>query len=235
MPAYCTHGMLLRAHPQLKDKNDYAAFADIRERAMARVDGMLEPAIKTPLNPWVRVTAVDGSDVTVAAVDVGYISAGDTVVWYDNTSTVLAVGGVTTASAVSGATVTLATPGDIAEDDELAVVSEHETSAGRTIRVFGPPQMIHAAALTIAKCLTLEEVIKYNLTEHMQDEWEATIADLKRWGSGKGNVWGASYRNPCKSRHIGLPIPMDVDHPKNWRFPSSLQNDIIDDRTSGDD
>ncbi|MBN2566244.1 MAG: hypothetical protein JXB46_11090, partial [Candidatus Eisenbacteria bacterium] len=84
MPAYCTDGQLRRAWKNLHEDTEFAVLQDLRERAMNTIDGWIGTIYNVPFNPWLHVSAVDGSDLTVDWEDVGFLTAGDTVAFYDN-------------------------------------------------------------------------------------------------------------------------------------------------------
>lgn len=150
MPAYCTDGQLRGAWKNLHPDTLYGVLADLRTRAMNVIDGWIGTIYAVPFNPWLHVSGVSDLDLTIDWEDVGFLKAGDTIAFYDNSAKAIgqSMGAV---SSIAGNVVTVTGLTGIADGDEICVYTDITLASSRTRRIFGPPPEINARAVDLAR------------------------------------------------------------------------------------
>ena len=150
MPAYCTDGQLRRAWKNLHPDTEYSGLAELRQRAMNIIDGWIGTIYSVPFNPWLHVSAVNDSVLTVDWEDVGFLKAGDTIGFYDNSEQSMgqSMGAV---SSITDNLVTVTGLTGIAAGDEICVYTDVTVKNSRTRRIFGPPPEVNARSLDLAR------------------------------------------------------------------------------------
>lgn len=229
MPSYCTYGQFRRSWKRLRDVS-FDDVDELLEQVMADIDEALSPSIFTPFEPWLRVTAVSGNDLTLQLDDAAYVTSGDTLVWYDNTTDSWAIGGTVTVTGVSGGTVTVDNAAGIAADDQVAVVTEY-TYEGKTLLMFGPPKEVQARAIAMARFAATAVITNLSEpTSQIEKRYTAALKWVEERGKGYGNIRGASYRARGYASRMDYHHAIDVDDPRNWEFDPDLVDEVESDR-----
>ena len=218
MPAYCTDGQLRRAWKTLHEDTDYDTLADLRKRAMDTIDAWIGTVFDVPFCPWIHVNTVESTTLTIDLEDVGYLKAGDTIMFYDNSEQKMGqIAG--TVATVSAATVTITGLTGIAAGDEIAVYSDITVSSGRTIRVVGPPPEVHAKALVVSHYYGHTDVSSLqNATDPIVKAYESAV----EWGTlvreGTADLTGADAQAVGYMSTYETEPAMNVGHPRTWGF-----------------
>jgi len=230
MPAYCTDGQLRRSWPNLSDIADFDALAEMRERVMGEIDTGLACVYRVPFNPWLRITGVATNDLTIGLEDVGFLAVGDTVGFYDTSLKKLGTTQTTVAS-ISGTTVAVAAAGDMAADDELAVLSTGSLPSGATLTWPGPPREVQQIAVAMARFYThLEHTDLEGSTDAIVAQYERALAWIERATEGLTNILGGSARVPgYHSRDAYTPV-FGQDEVSAWGVDSDLLDALADAR-----
>ena len=218
MPAYCTDGQLRRAWKTLHEDTDYDELAELRKRAMDTIDAWIGTVFNVPFCPWLHVNAVDGNTLTIDLQDVGYLKAGDTIMFYDNSEEKMGQS-AGTISAVSTATITISGLTGIAAGDEIAVYSDITVSSGRTIRVVGPPPEVNAKAVDVSRYYGHTDLSSLqDATDPIVKSYESAV----EWGGllrdGTADLTGADAQTVGYMTTYETEPAMNVDHPVTWGF-----------------
>ena len=217
MPAYCTDGQLRRAWKNLHEDTEYSVLADLRTRAMNTIDGWLGTVYEVPFNPWLHVSGVAGSDLTIDLEDVGFLLVGDTIGFYDNSAQ--AMGEVVgTVTGISGATVAFSGLTGVAAGDEVAVYGD-VTIRSRTRRVYGPPPEAHARAVDIARYYGHTDISTLqDATDPVVKAYESAV----EWGTllraGTADLTGVVARTVGYLSTYDVEPAINVDSPTTWGF-----------------
>lgn len=230
MPAYCPHGRLLRAWQRQIDA-DFDDTYDARSRAMDDIDDALNAVLVTPFHAWLRIISKVGTTLTLSPEDVGFLTVGDTIGFYNNETKKL--GAVTTTVvSISGNDVTLAgSEAVLTVDDEIAVAWTYE-AGGRTLTVVGPPKEVQSRAVALARYYALGDITDLDEPpDTLADAYVSATEWLAERGSGRGRIKGATYRgvSAAATRMEHHPA-IDVDDAGEWDEDEDLIREIGQDR-----
>jgi len=225
MPAYCTDGQVRRAWPFLSASADFDALADIRERVMGEIDAALACAFQVPFSPWLHVTGVASNDLTVSFDDVGFLSVGDTIAFYDESTKKMGTT-TTTVASITDTTVTVASAGSIAVNDEIAVVTSVDTPGGRTVQFAGPPREVAMVSIPLACYYAHADLTDFEeVPPALAMKFERALAWLERAAENKVHILGTTSRTPGFHSHDGHTPVFGPDDPSNWAVDSDLLDD----------
>jgi len=218
MPAYCTDGQLRRAWKVVHEDTDYDVLAELRKRAKDVIDGWLGTVFDVPFCPWLSVTTVVDTTLTLDLQDVGYLVVGDTLMFYDNSAKKMGqvVGAVVS---ITDAEVVISGLTGIAAGDEIAVYSDVPVSSGRTTRVVGPPPEVNARAIDISRYYGHTDVSTLeNATDPVVKAFESAL----EWGGmireGTADLTGASAQSIGYLTTINTEPAMNVSDTTTWGF-----------------
>lgn len=231
MPAYCPHGRLLRAWQRQIDA-DFDDTYDARSRAMDDIDDALNSVLVTPFHAWLRILAVFSPppSLRLSPEDVGFLTVGDTIGFYNNETKKLGVA-TTTVVAIDGNDVETASALGISEDDEIAVAWTYE-AGGRTLTVVGPPKEVQSRAVALARYYALGDITDLDEPpDTLADAYVSATEWLAERGSGRGRIKGATYRgvSAAATRMEHHPA-IDVDDAGEWDEDEDLIREIGQDR-----
>lgn len=220
MPAYNTDGELRRAWKNLHEDTEYAVLADLRKRAMNTIDGWIGTVFDVPFNPWLHVSAVASLVLTVDWEDVGFLKAGDTIAFYDNST--MAMGqSMGVVSSISNNEVTVTGLTGIAADDEICVYTDITVGDSRTRRIFGPPPEVNAKAVDLSRYFGHTDISDLmDATDPVVKAYESVV----EWGTlvrgGTGDLTGATAVT------VGYISTYDVEPALNLSGPTTQGFDV---------
>lgn len=229
MPVYCPHGRLLRSWQRQVDASFDDTY-DARSRAMDDIDDALNAVIVTPFHAWLRVL-VAGVNLRLSPEDVGFLTVGDTIGFFDNDTKKLGVSTTTVVSIDGNDVVVAGTMTGLSVDDEIAVVWTYE-AGGRTLTIVGPPREVQSRAVALARYYALGDITDLDEPpDTLGDAFVSANEWLEERGSGRGRIKGATYRGVSASATRMEHHPaIDVDDAGNWEEDPGLIREIENDR-----
>lgn len=225
MPSYTTYGQLLRSWQRQVD----ATIEDTegaREAAMADIDDALNAVLPTPFHAWLRILDVfGGNSLRLSPEDVGFLTVGDTIGFYDSETKKLGVT-TTTVESISGNDVVVASAGTMAENDEIAVAWTYEAN-GRTLMVIGPPKEVQMCSRALARYYAMGDIIGLDdPSDSVADAYDRATKWLEERGRGIGSIKGASYRDQVYSTTIDEQPAIDIDEGVNWDYDEDAKDRV---------
>lgn len=233
MPAYCTDGQLRRAWKIIHEDTDYDVLAELRKRAKDVIDGWIGTVFDVPFCPWLSVTGVADTTLTLDLQDIGYLVVGDTLMFYDNSAKKMGqVAGAVVS--ISGADVVISGLTGIAAGDEIARYSDVAVSSGRTTRVVGPPPEVNARAIDISRYYGHTDISTLqDATDPVVKAYESAL----EWGGmireGTADLTGASAQSIGYLSTIDTEPAMSVSGTEYWGFDPA--HPARSDRDTGSD
>lgn len=229
MPSYTTYGQLLRSWQRQVDA-EIEDTEDAREAAMADIDDALNAVLATPFHAWLRILDVfGGNSLRLSPEDVGFLTVGDTIGFYNNTTKKLGVT-TTTVESISGNDVVVASAGTMSEDDEIAVAWTYEAN-GRTLTVVGPPKEIQSCSRALARYYAMGDIIGLDdPSDSIADAYDHSRKWLEERGRGIGSIKGASYRDQVYSTTLDEQPAIDIDEGVNWDWDEDAKERVRTER-----
>jgi hypothetical protein len=197
---------------------------------MSEIDTALACVYRVPFNPWLHVTGVATNDLTLGLEDVGFLTVGNTVGFYDTSEKKLGTT-QTKVTGISGVTVTVAAAGAIAVDDELAVLTSGALPSGTTLSWPGPPREVQQIAVALARYYThLEMTDLEDTTGAMIAQFDRALSWLEMATLGRTNILGGSARVPGYHSHESYTPVFGQDEVSAWGVDADLLDAIADSR-----
>ncbi|MCW7072061.1 MAG: DUF1320 domain-containing protein [Methanophagales archaeon] len=185
---------------------------------MNTIDGWIGTIYNVPFNPWLHVSSVDGSDLTVDWEDVGFLTVGDTIAFYDNSEQKLGQS-LGTVAGIADNIVTITGLTGIAADDEICVYTDVAVATSRNRRIFGPPPEVNARALDVARYYGHTDITTLqDATDPVVKAYESAV----EWGTlireGTADLTGAAAVTVGYMSTYDIEPAINLSGPSTWGF-----------------